>query len=105
MYFTGDYQHLAFPMIMGSLVIFAVGLIDDLADLKPMQKVVGQVLAAFVYVVMSMHTRIELAVSEFLWVTVLTVGLSIASTYLTELMVCLRELLRLWRLLVQSLLE
>ena len=76
MYLPGNYWNLALPMILGSLVIFAVGLIDDLAGLKPMQKVVGQVLAAFVYVVMSMHTRIELAVSEFLWVTVLTVGLS-----------------------------
>ncbi len=76
MYLAGDYWSLALPMIMGSLVVFAVGLIDDLTGLTPIQKITGQVLAALVYVVMSMHTRIELAVSEFLWVTVLTVGLS-----------------------------
>jgi UDP-GlcNAc:undecaprenyl-phosphate GlcNAc-1-phosphate transferase len=76
MYLSGDCWSLALPMITGSLVVFAVGLIDDLTGLKPIQKITGQVLAALVYVVMSMHTRIELAVSEFLWVTVLTVGLS-----------------------------
>ncbi len=76
MYLSGDCWNLALPMIMGYSVIFAVGLIDDLIGLKPIQKIAGQVLAALVYVVMSMHTRIELAVSEFLWVTVLTVGLS-----------------------------
>ncbi len=76
MYLSGDYWNLVLPMIMGSLVIFAVGLIDDLTGLKPIQKITGQVLAALVYVLMSTHTRIELAVSEFLWVTVLTVGLS-----------------------------
>lgn len=76
LYFTGECLNLAFPMIIGSLVIFTIGLIDDLTGLRPKQKIAGQVLAAGTYVVMSMHTRIELAIGGFLWVTVLTVGLS-----------------------------
>lgn len=38
------------PLLLGSVVIYLVGLIDDLYDLKPIIKLIGQILAATVVV-------------------------------------------------------
>lgn len=38
------------PLVIGSVLIYLVGLIDDIYDLKPIMKLLGQVIAALVVV-------------------------------------------------------
>lgn len=38
------------PLIIGAFIMYVVGLIDDICDLKPLLKLLGQVVAASVIV-------------------------------------------------------
>lgn len=76
-----SYSHVI-PVFAGALVIFIVGLVDDIRVIAPTWKVLGQVSAALTYVVAAllllptMHVEPWLIGSELLWVMLLTVGLS-----------------------------
>lgn len=41
-----------FPILLGSIIIILTGIIDDIKDLTPMLKLVGQIIAAFIVVVL-----------------------------------------------------
>lgn len=43
-------EHEVIPLIIGTLIMYIVGLIDDLYDLKPIYKLAGQIIAALVVV-------------------------------------------------------
>lgn len=72
------------PMVIGALVIFIIGFVDDIRAFTPACKLGGQIVAALIHVVFSLslsprpitHIAAWSIGIELCWVTLLTVGLS-----------------------------
>ena len=65
-------QDIKIPLLLGSSIIFAVGLIDDSQGLSAFQKLAGQFLSASVYVLIRGSNNTVLDLVSFVWIIFLT---------------------------------
>ena len=48
-------EHETIPIILGAIVIYIIGLVDDLYDMKPLVKLAGQIAVSLIVVLTTSH--------------------------------------------------